>query len=98
MTKTTRPPRHQWASPQEWLLEKINEENNRETLRGYIRELLGHADADGVQDSFQSDMDADGYFQDLNLCPDCQTTLTDRTTSGEHPSYCDECDREVDLP
>jgi hypothetical protein len=33
---------------------------------------------------------------DAPRCPDCGDTLTDRTTTNDHPSYCDTCDCEVE--
>lgn len=89
--------RYRWASPGAWLLAQVNAQNDRNELRSIIRELLGHVDSDQVQESFQAEMDADGYFLDLNKCPDCESDLTRRTEQGGHPSYCDVCDREVDL-
>lgn len=95
-TKTTSAgqPRYRWDSPAAWVEDKLLE-GNRAECTSIARELLGHVDGDVIQDSFQSEMQADGFFRDLNRCPDCETRLTSETTIGGHPSYCQECDREV---
>lgn len=89
-------PRYRWDSPAEWLLEKIDRARPAEVV-GIAKELIGHLDNDRIQDSFQSEMSSDGYFRDLNKCPDCETILTkagdDSTTLP--PNYCVECDREI---
>src|SRR5262245_45044590 len=57
--------KYQWDYPLEWLEEKINGTNDPEVLRDYALTLARseRMDSDSIQDLFQSDMDADGYFE-----------------------------------
>lgn len=63
-------PRYRWASPHEWLSHKINSigtvSPEARKLRGILNEVIPKLDADDIQDAFQSEMDADGYFEDLD--------------------------------
>jgi hypothetical protein len=98
---TTKPnrPRHRWAHPSDWLDYYMEQDtHDRDDIIQIAKALAGRLDGDSLQDLFQDEMDTDGYFKDLNLCPDCESRLTDRTTDGTHPTYCDECDREVEIP
>lgn len=54
---------YKWAHPGEWLAEKIAEADET-TLRGYLNSLLPSLDSDTIQDTFQDEMGADGYFND----------------------------------
>lgn len=97
MSGNTPKPRHRWDSPAEWLEWKIADLADRNELHAIIRELIGVVDGDQIQHLFQSDMTKDGYFRDLNKCPDCDTVLTranDDTTTLP-ANYCVECDREI---
>ena len=57
--------KYQWDYPLEWLEEKINGTNDPEVLRDYALTLARseRMDSDSIQDLFQSDIDADGYFE-----------------------------------
>lgn len=102
--KTTTPKpekRYRWSHPSAWLTEKVDE-TDVAGLRSIIGELLGVVDGDDIQHLFQSDMEADGYFQDLNAprdCPDCGTQLTPpveiQETGALPPNYCTACDRQL---
>ncbi len=62
--------RYRWATPHEWLLEKAEQhaaKNDAAELLSILNSLVPKIDADTIQDEFQSEMDADGYFRDLNL-------------------------------
>lgn len=62
--------RYKWASPGEWLRQKIQtaaSENDVVELMSICNTLLPHVDNDTIQDEFQSDMDSDGFFQDLDI-------------------------------
>lgn len=58
-------PRYKWENPQEWFREYLMEREPNE-LYSLCQELAGRLDSDEMQDLFQSDMDADGYFDDLD--------------------------------
>jgi len=54
---------YRWESPHDWLdshLEKVSAEPGE--LLSEAKELARKLDADQIQDIYQSDMDADGYF------------------------------------
>lgn len=58
--------KYRWDYPQEWLLEKAEQHarnNNSAELLSIIQTLVSSLDADTIQDNFQSEMDADGYFK-----------------------------------
>ena len=59
--------KYKWANPHEWLLDKIDNEWTPEEIQAFARQAARTADSDDIQDEFQSDMDADGYFDPL--CP-----------------------------
>ncbi len=97
--QTTKEPRYQWRYASEWLQDKVDAlaaAGNNAELKGIIDALMGKLAEDDVQDLFQHEMSEDGFFRDLNLCPDCDTPLTDETTNHGFPSYCAECDREIE--
>ena len=54
-----------WNSPQEWLEEKLRGTDDPIELHAYATSLLSLLDADQVQDLFQSEMAADGYFDEV---------------------------------
>lgn len=106
-TKTKTDPRYHWSHPSEWLDHYLEQDtHDRDDLIRIARALAGKLDGDQIQDEFQDEMTEDGYFIDLNKldtakCPDCATLLTDATTitvgDTEYPTYCEECDREIEL-
>ena len=59
--------RYKWASPYEWLAEKIRDEWTPDEVAMALLQLAQSTDSDTLQDHFQSDMDADGYFHDTAL-------------------------------
>ena len=61
--------RYKWHTAHEWLLEKAQEyarANNAAELLSIIDTLVPKLDGDTIQDEFQSEMDADGFFDDLD--------------------------------
>lgn len=98
MPPTKTDPRYQWGHPREWLEHRLNDFENLEDLRQFAHGLAEQLDGDRIQDCFQADMEEDGYFRDLGLCPDCEAPLTEETTQDGYPSYCPACDQEIALP
>lgn len=101
MTTTNRTPRYKWDHPSEWLEQRIQTLTTQEDhieLASIAHALAGRLDGDSIQDLFQAEMDDDGYFQDLNRCPDCDGELTQADNDQGLPAnYCTVCDREVAL-
>ena len=61
--------RYRYDNPHEWLeshIAELDTDDNRIELLAIIRALASVLDNDQIQDLFQSDMDADGYFQPLD--------------------------------
>jgi len=59
---------YKWDSPQEWLLEKAGSlvrASDTAELFSIIQTLVQKLDGDSIQDEFQSEMDFDGYFEEL---------------------------------
>ncbi len=59
--------RYKWDSAYEWLSDKAKGWDEAR-LYQELMSLARDADSDTLQDQFQSDMDADGYFNDLDIC------------------------------
>lgn len=62
--------KYRYNSAHEWLMQEIGRlETEGETtlLAGMFRSLLAHSavDNDMIQDVFQAEMDADGFFEEL---------------------------------
>lgn len=57
---------YKYANAHDWLEERITGTSDLDYLRGIIRSLAGKCDGDDLQDIFQSEMSADGYFDDLD--------------------------------
>lgn len=64
--------KYKWDSPQEWLSQKINATDDVAKLRGIVTSVVDLLDADEIQDTFQSEMDDDGYFK-----PDLDAMIRD---------------------
>lgn len=54
---------YRWAHPIEWLHDRIDGHESLDELKACARTLASMLDGDQIQDEFQSDMDADGYFE-----------------------------------
>lgn len=52
-------PRYRWEHPMDWL------RDSNVTKGDLLNFIAAEVDGDQIQDYFQSDMDADGYFVDL---------------------------------
>lgn len=52
-----------WSSAHEWLNEKLSGLDSGTGLLEYASAMAGVLDGDEIQDLFQSDMEADGYFK-----------------------------------
>jgi len=59
--------RYQWQTPFEWLEWKVRYTNDIRLgrLQSDLLELAQRTDPDILQDMYQSDMDADGYFDEI---------------------------------
>lgn len=59
---------YRWASAHDWLQAHIHNffrTNRNDKLREIAQQLANQLDADEIQDLFQNEMDADGYFEQL---------------------------------
>lgn len=57
---------YRWAHPSEWLVERLHRfavNKDVEALHWTALELARTLDGDQIQDLFQDEMDADGYFK-----------------------------------
>jgi len=66
-------PKYKYASVYEWFAEWAGKLNETE-LYNELQALAAKVDADTLQDLYQSEMDADGYFTEIRegYCDDCQ--------------------------
>lgn len=55
-------PHKTWKSPHSWLADKTYRWDS-ESLREVLIILSQYIDADEIQETFESEMDADGYFK-----------------------------------
>ena len=53
---------YKWQHPSEWLEEYLTNLNDANKLLFEAKELASKLDGDEIQDLYQSEMDADGYF------------------------------------
>jgi hypothetical protein len=63
--------RYKWTSAAEWLQTKVAlaaSNNDAAELANICNTLIVAVDNDQIQDDFQSEMDADGFFRDLDVC------------------------------
>lgn len=59
--------RYRWATPYEWLIEKIDSGDWDELrLRSELKDLALKLGSDAIQDEYQGEMDEDGYFNEIN--------------------------------
>lgn len=56
--------RYKYESAQQWLQQKIAQAN-LEDLRSIAVSLASELDEDRIQDLFQDEMEADGFFEEL---------------------------------
>ncbi|KKM64747.1 hypothetical protein LCGC14_1498210 [marine sediment metagenome] len=56
--------RYQWDYASDWLVEKINTSSLQE-LRAMVFAILSQLTEDDLQEVFQSEMDADGFFDEV---------------------------------
>lgn len=81
--------RYKYASVHEWLIEwagKLNADELFQEFTTIAREL----DADKIQDLYQSEMDRDGFFQDLDKTV-TQEQYDKIIADGTGSAYCAEC-------
>jgi hypothetical protein len=61
--------RYKYESGHDWLAEKLRgfaSDGNAAELLGFANVMATKLDPDDLQEIFQSDMDADGFFDDLD--------------------------------
>lgn len=56
--------KYKWDGPHEWL-DDVSREWDSARLRAELMALAVRLDADELQDEFQTEMDADGYFEPI---------------------------------
>ncbi len=59
---------YKWAHPSEWLGDKIDRAAHAEDIAALVsicNTLMQRTDEDDIQEDFQSEMDAEGYFKPL---------------------------------
>lgn len=59
---------YSWEHPSDWLGDKIDayaNAKNLNELRALANHLMSKLDEDDIQDLFQPEMDADGYFDEV---------------------------------
>lgn len=62
--------RYKWDSAREWLDQKVQEaaaKNDVAELVSIYNAIIGFVDNDSIQDVFQTEMAADGFFKPLRL-------------------------------
>lgn len=59
---------YKWANPHEWFLVWIEQETDPVKLRAQLRFVAGRLHSDQIQDLFQSEMEEDGYFEEVPQC------------------------------
>jgi hypothetical protein len=55
-------PSYKWSSPADWLHDQIQSAGEDE-LHAYLNAIIPTLDSDTIQDLFENEMDADGYFE-----------------------------------
>ena len=80
--------RYKWDSPQEWLIQYASKLDASKLFQEFSI-LVQELDADKIQDLYQSDMDADGYFTDLDARAEDDEECT--CPEADHPHrHCGE--------
>lgn len=60
--------KYKWATPYEWVEQKASAWDRDRLLTEFLN-LACITDSDTLQDTFQADMDADGYFDETDKEP-----------------------------
>lgn len=55
---------YHWTAARDWLLSKVNSEEDIEELRDMVWILAVALDSDTIQNLFAEEMDDDGYFEE----------------------------------
>ena len=61
-------PKYRWNTAHEWLLDKVDQykiNNNHNELADLLYSIIPELDPDIIVDTFQGDMDKDGYFKPI---------------------------------
>jgi hypothetical protein len=79
MSQTEGNKTYRWGYPSDWLGEKLDTlaaEGNVVELKSIANELLRNCAEDDIQDVFQVEMEADGYFKPLKKASAGRTKRT----------------------
>ena len=81
---------YRWDTAHEWLIEYAGKLNAVDLFNEFTV-LVQKLDADTIQDLYQSEMDAQGYFdeQAKSECPSCGEAFTDQEPNQECPNCHD---------
>jgi hypothetical protein len=71
---------HKWNSPHEWLIEKARHWN-ADALYDALSDVVCRLDGKSIHDLFQSEMNADGYFEQR---PKSSAETFDAESWGSH--------------
>ena len=74
--------KYKWDTPLEWLIQKAGSWNATQLFNEFCA-MAQTLDLDTIQDLYQSDMDADGYFDRYVTCPQCEGH------DSENCQYCE---------
>ncbi len=55
---------YRWSDPHDWLMDKL-EGAGEDAILAYAKAMVRSLDADTLQELFQNEMDADGYFAEM---------------------------------
>lgn len=79
---------YKWANPHEWIGSAI-ETWDELRLRAELRAMAAQIDADTLLHMYASDMDNDGYFENVPTCVLCGGLLHEEyTLEGPPGVYC----------
>lgn len=81
---------YKWDTAHEWLIEYASKLNESQLFQEFTV-LVQKLDGDTIQDLYQSEMDAQGYFDEAATaeCPACGEAFSDRQPNEECPKCHD---------
>jgi hypothetical protein len=79
---------YKWKNPHEWIGGAMQFWDEKR-LRAELRAMAVRLDADTLQEMYESEMDADGYFENIPGCSYCGEPLDEQyTLEGPPGIYC----------